>query len=588
MHRRYFALVLALVVAISWLLIWNAAITAQGALPPGAFPGPCSRWVPVSEGAFGLGTGSDDDYAAEEGFEVTTFAGQLYVGMEADNAMGARLWRTRPGVAVPVGQDDWEEVAADGDGHPFGNPHRQQNDHVDSLAVFQGTLYASTANRSGTLSGTLIYSSATGAPGSWTQVISPGFGDVENQNFKDMVTFTVESTAWLCGGTSNDAAGAQIWCTADGAHWEQKNVSGFGSPANTLVASTGVFSGALYAGVANDAGGSLWRTDDLVTWTQVLTAGLPRVEFPRLTGGALYVAAGAYDGRNASDPAIRVYRSPSGDPGSWQEVGGAVSADPHNTRTIVDGAATYNGALYLATMNAATGAEVWRTVDGTHWEQVNAGGFGQTSTFAAELIPFNGYLYAWTSDYAEGQRVYRTACPICQAAPVTGTGRYALPGAGATFTLTAGTLDAVTVCVRPGAFPTGQGAPRPVARTYAITVAPPTAAFTADLALSYTGGEFAAGDVAAEDSLYLTHWTGSAWQGCPAEKRGIAPVSETVLCRDVNAAPTTWAIAGEGGAPTRAGLTAPAARSPASLALSLALLAAAIAVWVSGCFEGVP
>lgn len=382
----------------------------------GTLINPCSAWIPVSDGAFGINTGGDADYSHEEGFEVVVFDGQLYVGMEADNIYGARLWRTKAGVAVPNTQADWGEVAADGDGYPFGNPATAQDDHIDSLAVFRDAenrvvLYASTANRTGYNLGTRVYSSTNGSPDTWISVISPGFGDVDNVNFKDMAVFNTGSVEWLCGGTTNDTTGAQVWCTSDGATWAQKNVSGFGVISNTLVASTDVFSGALYVGVANDDGGSVWRTDDLASWTPVFTsADRPRVEVVGAFAGYITIAAGAYDGRNGDDPAMRLYRSPTGDPGSWGEVGSVIGGDAHNTRTIVDGATVYNGALYVATMNTATGAEVWRTADGMMWAQVNVDGFGDAATFAAELVAFNGYLYAWTSNYVTGQRVYRTLC----------------------------------------------------------------------------------------------------------------------------------------------------------------------------------
>ncbi len=46
---------------------------------------------------------------------------RLYLGMEADNSLGARLWRTKVGIAYPGDQADWEEVAADANGLPFGD-----------------------------------------------------------------------------------------------------------------------------------------------------------------------------------------------------------------------------------------------------------------------------------------------------------------------------------------------------------------------------------------------------------------------------------------------------------------------------------
>ncbi len=41
------------------------------------------------------------------------------------------------------------------------------------------------------------------------------------------------------------------------------------------------------------------------------------------------------------------------------------------------------------------------------WEQVGGGGLGDRNTMYAELIPFNGDLYAWTSNYITGQEVRR-------------------------------------------------------------------------------------------------------------------------------------------------------------------------------------
>ena len=565
------------------LLSWQA-VTAD-ALPPDTFAGPCAAWTPVNDGAFGMGTGGDSSYGSEEGFEVVVFDGRLYVGMEADNIYGARLWRTKVGVRVPTGQADWQEVAADEYGNPFGNANKVQNDHIDSLAVFQGMLYASTANRSVTpTDGTLIYSSATGAPNSWTQVISAGFGDVNNVNFKDMTVFTVGPTEWLCGGTTNDVTGAEVWCTQNGAQWEQKNLGGFGVASNTLIASTGVFSAALYVGVgvASEAiSASVWRTTDLTTWTQVFTATeRPRVEIAGAFDGHLYIAEGAYDGRDG-DSALRLYRSATGDLGSWDEVGTGIGDNPHNTRTIVDGATVYNGALYLATMNTVSGTEVWRTTDGVTWTQQNASGFGVTETFAAELIPFNGYLYAWTSNYATGQRVYHTACPICQTRAITGTGRFDFDGVGASITLTAGLPEAITVCVRPDAPPTAQTTTLPVARAYHLAIAPATETFTADVTLSYMLEELVASDVVTEMSVYLARWTGSAWEACPEANRASDVAARTVTCRLVTDF-STWTIAGEGGVPMRVRTlaTRPALEFWHS-ALLLALACIAVHTWQS-------
>jgi hypothetical protein len=521
-----------------------ALLLSRAYLPVVVSAGECAPWVPVNDPAFGLGTGADSSYSAEEGFEVLVAGGRLYVGMEADNSLGARLWRTRSGVVVPRDQSDWEEVAAGVDGLPFGVASTAQADHIDSLAEFDGAIYASVANRSGTISGTLVFRSPSGAPGGWTQVISPGFGTLENGNFKDMLVFNTAGMDWLCGGTANAKDGAQVWCTSDGFNWQQKNASGFGDPANELITSLEVFQGALYAGLTNRQDGTLWRSTDLATWTQVYTAtDRPSVSLAGGFDGALYIAEGALDGRLPSDPTIRVLRSPNGDRNTWSEVGAAISADPNNTRTIVDGAARYNNGLYLSTMNVATGVEVWRTTDGASWQQVNPDGFGQSSIFAAELIPYNGYLYAWSSDYSLGQRVYRSNCPLVETQTISGNGLYDFSSVGAQMDVLSGDLDQVQVQLSPGAFPTAQTISLPVQRFYKLLASPSAAAFTADLTLSYEQREFEASDIVDEDTTFLTRWDGSQWVDCPPQSSSRDALLNTVTCHGVSAF-SVWAIAG--------------------------------------------
>ncbi len=586
--RRLQLLWLSLLLASLALGLVRLSVTAGDTLPPGTFAGPCASWQPVNDPAFGMPSNFDSNgnpisttvpFNSEEGFEAATFNGQLYVGMEADNKFGARLWRTKAGVFIPAGQADWEEVAADALGRPFGNAVITQNDHIDSLAVFKGALYASTANRSGSYLGTRVYRSATGAPNSWTQVNTDGFGDVNNTNFKDMVVFNVGGTEWLCGGTANGPLGAQVWCTTDGSAWVQKNVAGFGSVDNAMIASTGIFSGALYVGLVNGMGGNVWRTADLATWTHVFTIPVEgaRVEIIGALGDYLYISSGATDGTGSTDPHIRIYRSASGDFGTWDVVAKNIrEGDAHNTRTVVDGATTYNGALYVSVMNATTGAELWRTTEGITWTQINPDGFGDADTFAAQMVTFNGYLYAWTSDYTHGQRVLRSACPIVQPQTVTGTGPLDFPGVGAIFTMTSGVAEAITVSVLPGAFPTTQVAQRPVARTYHLAVAPATATFTGDLTLSYFPEELALSQ-AASNTLYLTRWDGAQWVDCPFAQRARDSATRRVTCRNVSEF-STWVIAGDGGAPSSiAPALRSAGRSPA-VELGAAALAS-LGIW---------
>ncbi len=387
-----------------------------------AGPTPCTPWTQVNADAFGLGAGPDGSYAAEEGFEVVVFQDRLYVGMEADNTYGARLWRTRAGVTAPAGQADWEEVIADAAGRPFGQPNITQNDHIDSLAVFDGYLYASTANGGDSTFGAQVWRSATGDPGAWVHVNADGFGDLRNTNFKDMSLFD----GWLCGGTMNRATGAQVWCTADGVSWSRKNPNGFGAPAVIEIWSAAVYDAALYFGVQDrgvdpideaDDMARLYRTtslDGAATWSKIYVGppGSYRVDLLGALRGYLYSAMRSADG-------IMILRSATGDPGTWSQVNtaGMVAGRSANFGAVVDGATVYNAALYVAVSNTTTGVEVWRTAGllenggpQVDWTQVGGSGLGDPSNSHAELIPFNGNLYAWTSNYRTGQQVRRTHC----------------------------------------------------------------------------------------------------------------------------------------------------------------------------------
>ncbi len=395
----------------------------------------CNTWTQVNENAFGMGQGPEGSYSGgifngyygEEGFEVATFNNQLYLGMEADNVFGARLWRTKAGVIGPNSQNDWEEVIADANGYPFSLPNPVQADHIDSLESFQGFLYASIANRSGSPLGTRIFRSPTGNPGSWMDAVitqsSPDgskITDIANENFKDMQVFSDQ----LCGGTWNAVKGAQVWCTPDGTNWAQKNQSGFGRVNNAVIWSGLVFKNSLYWGV-QDFNGSpsdssndiarLFRTNDIngtPVWTPVFTGtvGSLRVDLLGDLAGYIYISHKSPDG-------IIILRSSSGDPGSWTQVNmpGMAVGNVNNTVPIVDGAVVFDNELYVAVSNMVSGVEVWKTSasvvdDGRDWLQIGLGGLGDSNNFTAELTDFNGQLYAWTSNYLVGQEVLRLDC----------------------------------------------------------------------------------------------------------------------------------------------------------------------------------
>ena len=430
-HRYAFLIRVGVVFTLLFTLITSTLTTRSPVRAAGLFSSSlhtCQPFTQVNDGAFGMGTGAQSNYAGEEGFEVLVFNGQLYVGQEADHKMyGARLWRTKAGVTNPTSQADWEEVAADNNGKPFGVANITQNDHIDSLAELNGYIYASTANGGSNYLGTRIFRSPTGNRDTWEDAIATygaGFGDIYNMNFKDMQVFQ----GYLCGGTQNWATGAQVWCTSNGTTWSQKNIGGFGSPyynnRTVEIWSGFVYNNALYFGVQNlgvsrsdnnDDVGKLYRTTsigDTTSWSEVYSgpAGSYRVDILGELNGYLYISTKSGSG-------IIILRSPNGDSGTWTQVNVVgMDSNPNNIVSVVDNATTYDGGIYIAVTNLSTGFELWRS-SGTlqedslvDWEQVGSSGLGDTKNIYSQLITFNDYIYAWTSNYTTGQGVLKSNC----------------------------------------------------------------------------------------------------------------------------------------------------------------------------------
>jgi len=564
----------------------------------------CEPFTQVNESAFGMGTGGDTSYSSEEGFEVLDFNGQLYLGMEADNIYGARIWRTKAGISIPNSQGDWEEVAGV-DGKPFGVDNVTQNDHIDSLAEFNGYIFASTANGGSSTFGTRVFRSATGASGSWEDAIAAygaGFGSIDNSNFKDMQVFQ----GHLCGGTQNWMTGAQVWCTQDGTTWTMKNVGGFGTSyynnKNTEVWSGAVYNGGLYFGVQNlgtwrnddlDDVAKLYRTTDISgtpTWTEVFSGdpGSRRADILGDLNGEIYLAVRSPGG-------ILVYRSPDGDPGTWSIVSApGMNGNPANLETVVDGAAVYNGALYLGITNKNTGVEVWRTTgtlqsDGVlvDWEQVGRPGLGDPKNVATQLVSYNGYLYSWASNYTTGQQVLRSECGLEQTLPVTSNQvEYTFDssiGAKVSFS-DLGSVTHVTVRAYPGAWdPQGVivGGVKPVKRHFAMST--DGSGYNADIVLSYTDSEYNASTIPNESTTYQALWSGSDWAACPAAQQQRDPGTNTVTCSNVTNL-SEMVITG-GATPNAIVLASFAAESPdgnaytTSLLLGAALIAGAVLLY---------
>ncbi len=324
---------------------------------------------------------------------LTVFDGQLYAGTASAAGGSAELWRSRDGlnwtaVVTPgfgitrnVGIDhmcvfanqlyagtwadeilggeiyrsrngtDWTAVANRG----FGDPN---NAEIFRMTVYGGNLYASAMSYTGT-HGAELWRSSSGNPNSWTRMVSNGFGDAKNGSINCFEAFN----NYLYAGTWSTSTGGEVWRSSSGnaGTWTQVNQDGFGAPANHAVSALASFNGYLYAATGHDsgAGSQVWRCQTCSggDWQKVADNGF-----------------GNPDTRGS--PALEVYAA----------------------------------RLYLVVGNRVTGMEVWRTQNGTAWERVVSGGFGNSHNVAPywdnSVTVFQERLFVGTQNYAEGGQVW--------------------------------------------------------------------------------------------------------------------------------------------------------------------------------------
>ncbi|MCD6567467.1 MAG: PKD domain-containing protein [Dehalococcoidia bacterium] len=153
-----------------------------------------------------------------------------------------------------------------------------------------------------------------------------------------------------------------------------------------------------------DMRGEIWRCHD-GEW-QVVHRAEPNegIGYRSMVAfnGYLYAAVGSWMGPGTG---TMLWRSRSGDPGTWEVVGGEMSAlGAFDSRAMT----VHNGMLYLGTsVGQAAVASIFATSDGEHWEQV-ASFEGTGNNYIASLKSFNGYLYAGTGNFQNGFEVWRS------------------------------------------------------------------------------------------------------------------------------------------------------------------------------------
>lgn len=280
--------------------------------------------------------------------------------------------------------------------------------------------------------------------GTWTMVTDTGFGNPSNWTPYTMIEFL----GHFYVGTS----GGEILRTPNGIDWERVVDDGFGEPQGVF--ELVIFDGHLYAGTGlGSAGAQIWRSSDGSSWTQVEDDGFGdalnvEVDSMEIFDQRLFVALAEIDiySTNPYDGQCEIWSSDEGT--SWTKFSDCPGQEGNYAAYAM---AAFDGFLFVGTSNYMSGGQIWRTVDGSVWDQVaddgpwflgyvtamavhddqlfaaagdyilvtdngvdwdiyRGDGFGNTNNHWISSASFAGdFFYAGTQNTSDGTEIWRTA-----------------------------------------------------------------------------------------------------------------------------------------------------------------------------------
>jgi len=283
-----------------------------------------------------------------------------------------------------------------GNENGFGNPVVT---YVCALKAFNGHLYAGTSTNVPSGGGWgEVWRTADGL--TWERTVANSF-DEPNEGIASMATFN----GYLYVGTYNTVSGCQIWRspTGDAGTWQKVASNGFSGDKNVLsVYILIVFNGYLYAGTGGsvDHAMTLWRTDNGLIWEPVTTDGFGDSSNIRLTSACIF-GDYLYVGTSNEVQGGEVWRSMTGDPGSWELASHGGFGDGQNKWFYE--ATVFQNRMYMTVARGPSSAgTIWRTMDGLSWEKVTVDGFGDSgNNEIRHLIVFENDLWAGTRGNCE-------------------------------------------------------------------------------------------------------------------------------------------------------------------------------------------
>ena len=280
--------------------------------------------------------------------DMTEFNNRLYASTYED--AGAGIWRSDDGLT-------WSQVYT-------GNVATDYNQGIWNMVVYSNTIYAVTEVTGSSPHGAQILKSSTGDSSSWTPAAPDGFGEPLNV-FGSFQVY--DSCLYIATENYNIALGkdygAQMHRTCDGSSWDRVDNLSFGDTSNAFVSAMEVFSNTLYISTGysgSSTGAQLYRCQlcDGTDWEHVADDWLGN---PHTDGRAVMINSNGwlywmiYNGYKEGTV---VWRTKNGS--SWQQVGFAGFGDGNNLGPAGDqSAAIFKNRLFFGSRNTANGGEIW-------------------------------------------------------------------------------------------------------------------------------------------------------------------------------------------------------------------------------------
>ena len=194
-----------------------------------------------------------------------------------------------------------------------------------------------------------------------------GFGSPDYQILVLEAFQPVGSVPYLYAGAGG-VTDTKMWRSRDGWNWEMASPIWVTPTVSMMDAQ--VFHNQLYLGLGSPA--QLWRTDG-ESWQAVDAVGFGDPNNNNLNtlavfGDKLYAAV------LNNVTGVEIWRSSSGDPGTWMQVNQDGFGGWGANDVVMD---IFQGRLYVGFgLFPEMGSQLWRTSDGTNWEAVFTDGLG--------------------------------------------------------------------------------------------------------------------------------------------------------------------------------------------------------------------